>query len=39
MNKIISILARETNRSMTDIVKDSKRSKILLSRIKEFDDV
>jgi L-2-hydroxyglutarate oxidase LhgO len=39
MNKIVSILARETNKSMTEIVKDSKKSKILLSRIKEFDEV
>lgn len=38
-DKIVSILARETNKKMTDIVKDSKKSKILLSRIKEFDDV
>ncbi len=36
-NKIVSILARETNKSMTDIVKDSKNSKILLNRIKEFN--
>ncbi|KGN00870.1 dehydrogenase [Clostridium novyi A str. 4570] len=39
LNKIVSILARETNKSMTDIVKDSKNSKILLNRIKEFDDM
>jgi bacterioferritin-associated ferredoxin/thioredoxin reductase len=39
MDKIVSILARETNKKMTEIVKDSKKSKILLSRIKEFDDV
>ncbi|MFU0824550.1 NAD(P)/FAD-dependent oxidoreductase [Clostridium sp.] len=38
-NKIISILARETNKRMTDIVKDSKNSKILLNRIKEFDEI
>lgn len=37
--KIASILARETNKRMTDIVKDSKNSRILLSRIKEFDKI
>jgi L-2-hydroxyglutarate oxidase LhgO len=39
MNKIASILARETNKQMTEIVKDSKNSKIVASRIKEFDDI
>lgn len=39
MNKIISILARETGKKITDIVKDSKGSKIILNRIKEFDGV
>jgi len=39
VNKVISILARETNKKMTDIVKDSKNSKILLNRIKEFDEI
>jgi len=34
---IISILARETDKKMTDIVKHSKNSKLLLGRIKEFD--
>lgn len=38
-NKIISILARETGRKTTDIVKDSKNSRIILNRIKEFDGV
>lgn len=38
MSKIVSILSRETNKNPLDIVKDSKKSKILLSRIKEFDD-
>ena len=38
-NKIVSILARETNKKMTDIVKDSKNSRILLNRIKEFDNM
>lgn len=37
ISKIASILSKETNRSMLDIVKDSKNSKILLSRIKHFD--
>lgn len=39
MSKIINILARETNKKMTDIVKDSKNSKMLLNRIKEFDTI
>ena len=39
INKIISILARETNKNVTDIVKDSKSAKMILSRIKEFDGV
>lgn len=39
INKIISILARETNKNVTEIVKDSKKSKLVLSRIKEFDSV
>lgn len=39
INKIIAILARETNKKQTDIVKDSKSSRILLNRIKEFDGV
>lgn len=39
INKIISILARETNKDMIEIVKDSKNSKILLNRIKEFDSI
>lgn len=39
MNKIISILARETNKKITDIVKDSNNSHIILNRIKEFDGV
>lgn len=37
MNKILFILARETNKPLTEIVKDSKNSIILLNRIKEFD--
>lgn len=39
LNKIISILARETDKSYTDVVKDSKNSKMVLNRIKEFDGV
>lgn len=37
LNKILFILARETNRPLTTIVKDSKNSNVLLGRIKEFD--
>lgn len=39
LNKIVSILARETNKKMTEITKDSKNSNILLCRIKEFDNM
>lgn len=39
LNKIVSILARETNKPITDIVKDSKNSNIVLYRIKEFDSM
>lgn len=39
LNKIVSILARETNKKMTDITKDSKNSNIVLCRIKEFDSM
>ena len=39
LNKIVAILARETNKKMTEIVKDSKNSNILLYRIKEFDSM
>lgn len=39
MSKIVEILANETNRNIDSIVKDSKDSKIVLSRIKEFDDM
>lgn len=38
-NEVVSILARETNKSINDIVKDSKNSKIILNRIKEFDEM
>ena len=37
--KIISILARELDKKITDIVVDSKNSKIIYSRIKEFKDI
>ncbi|ATD53758.1 NAD(P)/FAD-dependent oxidoreductase [Clostridium chauvoei] len=37
--KIINILARELDKKVTDIVDDSKESKIISSRIKEFDGV
>ena len=37
--KIISILARELDKKITDIVDDSKNSKIMYSRIKEFKDI
>ncbi|MBC2400159.1 NAD(P)/FAD-dependent oxidoreductase [Clostridium tetanomorphum] len=37
LSKIASILARETNKKLDDIVKDSKNSKIMTGRIKEFD--
>lgn len=39
LNKIVSILARETNKKFTDIVKDSRNSKIVKGRIKEFDQI
>ena len=37
--KIISILARELDKKISDIVDDSKNSKIIYSRIKEFKDI
>lgn len=37
--KIANILARELDKKITDIVDDSKNSKIISNRIKEFDDV
>ncbi|MBU3182209.1 NAD(P)/FAD-dependent oxidoreductase [Clostridium psychrophilum] len=39
LNKVVSILARETNKKMTEISKDSKNSNIVLCRIKEFDSM
>ena len=37
--KIIQILARELDKKITDIVDDSKNSKIISGRIKEFKDI
>lgn len=37
LNKLAYILARETDKLMTDIVKDSKKSNVMPCRIKEFD--
>jgi L-2-hydroxyglutarate oxidase LhgO len=37
--EIARILSRETGKSMLDIVKDSKNSRIVVSRIKEFDEM
>lgn len=39
LDKIISILARETNKNISDIVKDSKNSNILSVRIKQFNSM
>lgn len=39
ISKIMSILAKETDKRLTDIVKDSKTSKMLVGRIKEFEDM
>lgn len=39
LEKIVNILARELDKNVTDIVDDSKDSKIISSRIKEFKDV
>lgn len=36
---IARILSRETGKSMLEIVKDSKNSRIVVSRIKEFDEM
>ena len=38
-DKIINILARELDKKVTDIVDDSKESKIISGRIKEFDEM
>lgn len=37
--KIARILARETDKRLNDIVKDSKESKLLVARIKEFEEM
>ena len=37
--KIISILSRELDKKITDIVDDSKNSRMIYSRIKEFKDI
>jgi len=37
LTKIAHILSRETDKKISEIVKDSKNSKIVVSRIKEFD--
>lgn len=37
--KIISILSRELDKKVTDIVEDSKDSKIISNRIKEFNEI
>lgn len=39
LSRIAHILARETGKNLSDIVKDSKGSRLLLSRIKEFDEI
>lgn len=39
LSKIVKILAREMNKSMTDVVKESKNSKLISGRIKEFNDM
>ena len=39
ISKIIDILAREMDKNPTEIVEDSKNSKVLASRIKEFEDM
>lgn len=39
ISKIINILSRELDKKPTEIVEDSKNSKVLASRIKEFNEV
>ncbi len=39
INKIIEILAREMDKKPIDLVEDSKNSKVLVGRIKEFDEI
>jgi L-2-hydroxyglutarate oxidase LhgO len=38
-DRIVSILARETNKSINDIVKSSKGSRVVKGRIKEFNEM
>ncbi|HEY5524200.1 MAG TPA: (2Fe-2S)-binding protein, partial [Clostridium sp.] len=39
VRKMVNILAREMDKRPTEIVEDSKDSKIWIGRIKEFDEV
>jgi L-2-hydroxyglutarate oxidase LhgO len=39
MYKVAGILSREINKSMIDVVKDSRNSNIILGRVKEFDSI
>ena len=39
LSKIATILARETNKKLDEIVKDSKNSKLMVGRIKEFNEI
>ncbi|MCT8978725.1 FAD-dependent oxidoreductase [Clostridium sp. CX1] len=39
LHKIAAILARETDKKLTEIVRDSKNSTIVMARIKEFDEM
>lgn len=39
LSRIMKILARETNKKFNEIVNDSKQSKMIKSRIKEFDEM
>ena len=39
LDKLVNILARELDKNVTEIVDDSKDSKIISNRIKEFADV
>ena len=39
LSRIMMILARETNKNINEIVNDSKQSKMIKSRIKEFDEM
>jgi NAD(P)H-nitrite reductase large subunit len=39
LDRIVTILARETNKNVNDIVKNSKNSYIVKGRIKEFNEM